>query len=249
VVVIALLLGGKKGATCAAVERAVRWVRAMRSRNGAWGAFDKDNTRQIVYKLPFADFGALLDPPSEDVTAHVLEMLGRLGCGPDDAMVAEGVGYLRRTQRSDGSWFGRWGVNHIYGSWCVMTGLAQIPRAGEATRDMMERGTSWLLSRQNADGGWGETCYSYEDQSFAGVGESTASQTAWALLALEAAGLAAHPACQRGLLYLQDTQDNGTWHEPLFTGTGFPRDFYLNYHMYRHLFPLLALGTFGSRYT
>ena len=245
--VIALLLGGEAGSTCTSIERAVRWLRAMRSRNGAWGAFDKDNTRQIVYSLPFADFGALLDPPSEDVTAHVLEMLGRLGFGPDDPMVAGGIAYLRQTQRGDGSWFGRWGVNHIYGTWCAMTGLAQIPRAGEATRDMMERGASWLLTRQNRDGGWGETCYSYEDTSFAGVGESTPSQTAWALLALEAGGLGCHPACDAGLTYLRSTQHDGTWTEYPFTGTGFPRDFYLNYHMYRHLFPLLALGRLGSR--
>jgi squalene-hopene/tetraprenyl-beta-curcumene cyclase len=215
----------------------------MRSANDAWGAFDKDNTRQIVYRLPFADFGALLDPPSEDVTAHVLEMLGRLKCGPSDPMVAGGIAYLRDTQRSDGSWFGRWGVNHVYGTWCVMTGLAQIPGAERSVRDMMERGAAWLLSRQNADGGWGETCYAYEDTSFAGVGESTPSQTAWALLALECAGLAGHDVCSRGIDYLCETQQEGTWNERLFTGTGFPRDFYLNYHMYRHLFPLLALGT------
>jgi squalene-hopene/tetraprenyl-beta-curcumene cyclase len=245
VVVIALLLGGETDATAEAIERAVRWVRAMRSKNGAWGAFDKDNTRQIVYKLPFADFGALLDPPSEDVTAHVLEMLGRLGCGTDDPMVAGGIGYLRRTQRSDGSWFGRWGVNHIYGTWCVMTGLVQVRAAREGVRDMMERGAAWLLAKQNADGGWGETCHSYEDASFAGVGESTPSQTAWALLSLEAAGQSSHPACARGVRYLRETQVRGTWPERLFTGTGFPRDFYLNYHMYRHVFPLLALGTLG----
>jgi squalene-hopene/tetraprenyl-beta-curcumene cyclase len=244
-VVIALLLGTSNGETCAAIERAVRWLRAMRSSNGAWGAFDKDNTRQIVYSLPFADFGALLDPPSEDVTAHVLEMLGRLGCGPDDPMVAGGISYLRRMQRPDGSWFGRWGVNHIYGTWCVMTGLAQIPGAEASTRDMMERGGAWLLAHQNPDGGWGETCHSYQDASFAGVGESTASQTAWALLALEAATLGRLPACDRGIAFLRATQEDGTWREPLYTGTGFPRDFYLNYHMYRHLFPLLALGTLG----
>jgi squalene-hopene/tetraprenyl-beta-curcumene cyclase len=243
--VIALLLGGETDATAEAIERAVRWVKAMRSKNGAWGAFDKDNTRQIVYKLPFADFGALLDPPSEDVTAHVLEMLGRLGCGTDDPMVAGGIGYLRRTQRSDGSWFGRWGVNHIYGTWCVMTGLVQVRAAREGVRDMMERGAAWLLAKQNADGGWGETCHSYEDASFAGVGESTPSQTAWALLSLEAAGQSSHPACARGVRYLRETQVRGTWPERLFTGTGFPRDFYLNYHMYRHVFPLLALGTLG----
>jgi squalene-hopene/tetraprenyl-beta-curcumene cyclase len=244
---MALLLGGARDQTREAIDRAVAWVRAMRSRNGAWGAFDKDNTRQIVYSLPFADFGALLDPPSEDVTAHVLEMLGRLGHGTDDPMVARGIAYLRETQRGDGSWFGRWGVNHVYGTWCVMTGLAQISGAANSVRDMMERGAAWLLSRQNPDGGWGESCFSYEDASFAGVGASTPSQTAWALLALEAADLAGHLACSRGASYLRVTQEDGTWKEPFFTGTGFPRDFYLNYHMYRHLFPLLALGTLQRR--
>ena len=240
VVAIALLEGGFPEETAGALDRAATWTRAMVSKNGGWGAFDKDNTRELVYKLPFADFGALLDPPSEDVTAHVLEMLARLGCPASDQEIARGVAYLRATQRSDGSWFGRWGVNHVYGTWCVVSALAALQT--DAVTDMIGRATSWLLDRQNADGGWGETCYSYDDDSFAGVGESTASQTAWAVMALQWAGRGEHSPAQQGLQYLRQTQVDGTWHEPQFTGTGFPRDFYLNYHLYRHLFPTMALA-------
>jgi squalene-hopene/tetraprenyl-beta-curcumene cyclase len=248
VVVLALLEAGHQTEVRAAVDRAVQWVVATRSSNGAWGAFDKDNTREIVYKLPFADFGALLDPPTEDVTAHVLEMLAHVGVAhtplhpPRDRLIAGGLSYLRRTQQADGSWFGRWGVNYIYGTWCVISALDALRAAGYQVQDMIERGASWLLRRQNDDGGWGETCYSYVDRSFAGVGPSTASQTAWATLALQGAGLGQHPACLRGLAYLRDIQIDGTWEEREHTGTGFPRDFYINYHLYRHLFPTMALA-------
>src|SRR5256714_7699975 len=254
VVVLALLEAGHETEVRTAVDRAVQWVVATRSSNGAWGAFDKDNTREIVYKLPFADFGALLDPPTEDVTAHVLEMLAHVGvCNPPaareptlhpprDRLIAEGLSYLRRMQQPDGSWFGRWGVNYVYGTWCVISALAALRDAGYRVQDMIDRGASWLLGRQNDDGGWGETCYSYVDSSFAGVGTSTPSQTAWATLALQGAGLRQHPACLRGLEYLRGTQIDGTWEECEHTGTGFPRDFYINYHLYRHLFPTMALA-------
>jgi squalene-hopene/tetraprenyl-beta-curcumene cyclase len=238
VVVLGLLESGAGGEAGEAVERARRWVLAMRSRNGAWGAFDRDNTREIITKLPFCDFGAVLDPPSEDVTAHVLEMLGALGRDERDPYVAAGLEYLRRTQTPAGSWFGRWGVNHIYGTWCVVYALAAL-RTG---RPMVERAVGWLLAGQNPDGGWGETCYSYNDASFAGLGRSTPSQTAWAVQSLQLAGHGSHAACQRGLAFLRQTQTNGTWDEPEYTGTGFPRDFYINYHLYRHLFPMLALA-------
>jgi squalene-hopene/tetraprenyl-beta-curcumene cyclase len=241
VVVLALLEAGEPERVAQPVVEAVRWCRAMRSSNGAWGAFDKDNTRALVYKLPFADFGAMLDPPTEDVTAHVLEMLALTGCTLADAEVAQGVNYLRRTQRPWGSWFGRWGVNHIYGTWCVVSALRAL-RTGD---DMVQRAATWMLGRQNPDGGWGETCHSYQDESFAGVGVSTASQTAWALLTLELAGHAAHRACRAGVDYLLAHQRDGTWEEREFTGTGFPGDFYINYHLYRHLFPTLALATFA----
>jgi squalene-hopene/tetraprenyl-beta-curcumene cyclase len=224
-----------------AVARAVQWVRHMRSRNGAWAAFDRDNTRQLVYRLPFADFGAMLDPPTEDVTAHVLEMLACVGAGTDDPMVRGGLDYLRRTQRADGSWFGRWGVNHIYGTWCVISALTALGTGGP----MLERACRWLISRQNPDGGWGETCHSYVDPSFAGIGDSTPSQTAWAVIGLLLAGRAEHPASRRGLEFLRERQVEGTWDEPQFTGTGFPGDFYINYHLYRHIFPTMALAMAG----
>jgi squalene-hopene/tetraprenyl-beta-curcumene cyclase len=238
VVVVALRECGAGEEARDAVERARRWVLAMRSRNGAWGAFDRDNTREIIKKLPFCDFGAVLDPPSEDVTAHVLEMEALLGAGARDPYVAGGVEYLRRTQTPSGSWFGRWGVNYIYGTWCVVSALAALGTG----RSMIDRAAAWLLAVQNPDGGWGETCYSYNDASFAGVGRSTPSPTAWAVVSLQLAGLGGHAACQRGLAFLRHSQTKGTWDEPEYTGTGFPRDFYINYHLYRHLFPTLALA-------
>jgi squalene-hopene/tetraprenyl-beta-curcumene cyclase len=221
-----------------AVERATRWLLAMRSGNGAWAAFDRDNTDELAYRLPFADFGALIDPPSEDVTAHVLELLAALPAERNNPVVPPALDYLRRRQKSGGSWFGRWGVNHIYGTWCVVSALAPL-RTG---RDMVGAAAGWMISKQNPDGGWGETCYSYEDESFAGVGVSTASQTAWAVMTLQLAGLGGHEAAGSGLAYLREHQVDGTWNEPEYTGTGFPRDFYINYHLYRHVFPTMALA-------
>jgi squalene-hopene/tetraprenyl-beta-curcumene cyclase len=238
VVVLALLESGDAERVAKPVADAVRWCRAMRSSNGAWAAFDKDNTRQLVYRLPFADFGAMLDPPSEDVTAHVVEMLAAAGAGTEDPDVRSGLAYLRRTQRRWGSWFGRWGVNHIYGTWCVVSALAAIG-AGD---DMVRRAIAWLRTVQNADGGWGETCHSYVDEAFAGVGTSTPSQTAWAMLTLQLGGLGSDPACARGRAFLEERQRDGTWDEAEHTGTGFPGDFYINYHLYRHVFPTLALA-------
>ncbi|MBV8601961.1 MAG: squalene--hopene cyclase, partial [Candidatus Eremiobacteraeota bacterium] len=239
VIVCALLEGGEPERVRTANARARDWVLAMRSSNGAWGAFDRDNDRELVYRMPFADFGALIDPPTEDVTAHVLEMLAGLGYDRNDPIVARGLQYLRETQRPSGAWFGRWGVNYVYGTWCVISALAAL-RTGD---DMLERAAAWLVSVQNPDGGWGESCHSYVDESFAGVGASSASQTAWAVNALQLSGRPEHPACRRGLDYLARTQrPDGTWDEPYYTGTGFPRDFYINYHLYRHLFPLTALA-------
>lgn len=239
VIVCSLLEGGEGAAVKASIDRAVDWTLAMRSKNGAWAAFDRDNTSEILYRMPFSDFGAMIDPPTEDVTAHVLEMLAMLGRNESDPNVASGLNYLRETQKPSGAWFGRWGVNYIYGTWCVVSALAQL----QAGTDMIARAVQWMVSVQNPDGGWGESCHSYVDETFAGIGTSTPSQTAWAVMTLQWAGKGDHPAAQRGLEYLRAQQlPDGTWDEPYFTGTGFPRDFYLNYHMYRHLFPTMALA-------
>ena len=239
VIVCALLEAGDPKRVRDPIQRAVKWTLAMRSSNGAWAAFDRDNTSEILYRMPFSDFGAMIDPPTEDVTAHVVEMLAMLGAGPNDPYIAGALKYLRETQKPWGSWFGRWGVNHIYGTWCVVSALGQL----DAGHDMIARAAAWVISKQNADGGWGETCHSYVDESFAGIGTSTASQTAWAVMTLQWAGMGSHPAARRGLDFLREGQRaDGTWDEPHFTGTGFPRDFYLNYHMYRHLFPTMALA-------
>jgi squalene-hopene/tetraprenyl-beta-curcumene cyclase len=242
VVVVALLQAASGDAVDTAAARALRWVLGMRSSNGAWGSFDKDNTAELVYRLPFADFGAMLDPPTEDVTAHVLEMLANLGFSIRDRVVVEALSYLWKEQRDDGSWWGRWGVNHIYGTWCVITALATFKERTGWVQTMIDRGIAWILRRQNPDGGWGESCHSYQDASLAGIGPSTPSQTSWAIISLQAAGLGGHAASQRGLEYLRSTQVDGTWDEPQYTGTGFPRDFYINYHLYRHLFPTMALA-------
>ena len=230
-----------------ALERGVHWLRGMQSANGGWGAFDKDNTRRIVNEIPFCDFGEVIDPPSEDVTAHALEALSLFGEGRSSRPALR---YLRREQRTDGSWFGRWGVNHIYGTGAVLPALAA---AGEdMSRPYVRRAVRWLLARQNHNGGWGESCSSYVDPSSIGRGPSTASQTAWALLGLLAAGGASDGiiamAVQRGAGYLVETQEeDGQWLEDEFTGTGFPGDFYIKYHLYRNYWPLMALGRYASR--
>lgn len=239
VVVSALVESGNRSERVrASIVRATQWVGAMRSSNGAWASFDRDNTRELVYRLPFADFGAMIDPPTEDVTAHVIEMFALLGRDECDPYIAGGLRYLRATQKPRGSWYGRWGVNYIYGTWCVITAINRLPGA----RDMLQRGADWLRSVQNEDGGWGESPHSYVDESFAGVGTSTASQTAWALLALQSTDVRDDLATRRGRAYLLERQRDGTWDEPEHTGTGFPGDFYINYHLYRHIFPMMALA-------
>jgi len=252
----------------ATIDRALGWTIAMQSSNGGWAAFDKDNDIPIITKIPFCDFGEALDPPSADVTAHVLEALGLLGFDRHHPAVARGYEFLRKEQEADGSWFGRWGVNHIYGTAAVLPALAGIGE--DMTQGYVRRAADWVARHQNEDGGWGETCASYMDDSLRGKGPSTASQTAWALLALLATGNRDYDRpIRRGVGFLVGTQrDDGTWDEPYYTGTGFPgygfgarmdfrdaktrariaqghelqRGFMINYNLYRHYFPLMALG-------
>jgi squalene-hopene/tetraprenyl-beta-curcumene cyclase len=238
IVVLALLAAEPTAEVSLAVERARHWVEVMRSSDGTWAAFDRDNVRTLVYRLPFADFGAMLGPPTEDVTAHAVEMLTALGEPATSAVVAPAIAYLREAQQLPGSWRGRWGVNHLYGTWCVVSALAPLRIAdGEVSRAL-----HWVQRVQKPDGGWGESCASYRDDSFAGVGTSTASQTAWAMLTLQAAGAGSSKSSGAGARFLVDRQHGGTWDEPEHTGTGFPGDFYINYHLYRHVFPLMALA-------
>jgi squalene-hopene/tetraprenyl-beta-curcumene cyclase len=225
-----------------AIQRAVQWILGMQSKDGGWGAFDADNTQQLVNKLPFCDFGAVIDPPSADVTAHVVEALAHEGLADAEA-VKRGVVWLLKAQEQDGSWFGRWGANYVYGTGAVVPAL--IAAGVKPSKPCIRRAVAWLQTHQNADGGWGEDLRSYDDPGLAGRGVSTASQTAWALLALLAAGEDSGDAVRRGVAWLAGTQRaDGTWDEPQYTGTGFPGDFYINYHLYRLVFPLSALGRY-----
>ncbi len=229
-----------------AIARGAEWIKGLQSKNGGYAAFDADNTYHYLNNIPFADHGALLDPPTEDVTGRCIGMLMQLGVPKDDPSVRDAVDYLRRVQLKDGSWFGRWGVNYIYGTWSALAGLnaAEVP----ASDPMMKRAAEWLIAIQNEDGGWGEDCDSYK-LDYAGYerAPSTASQTAWALLGLMAAGEVDHPAVARGIAYLKDTQeDDGLWGQEHYTGGGFPRVFYLRYHGYPKFFPLWAVARYRN---
>ncbi|MFE3881544.1 squalene--hopene cyclase [Streptomyces lydicus] len=227
----------------AAVDRAVRWNFGMQSKGGGWGAFDVDNTSPFPDRLPFCDFGEVIDPPSADVTAHVVEMLADVG-RTHDPRTRRGIAWLLAEQEPSGAWFGRWGTNYLYGTGSVLPALAAagLPASHPAVR----RAVRWLEQVQNDDGGWGEDQRSYQDkEKWAGRGASTASQTAWALMALLAAGERDSEAVGRGVRWLTATQrEDGSWDEPYFTGTGFPWDFSINYHLYRQVFPLTALGRY-----
>ncbi|MCH7615455.1 MAG: squalene--hopene cyclase [Nitrospinae bacterium] len=228
-----------------AISRGSQWTLAMQSSNGGWGAYDKDNDRLIFNKIPFADHQALLDPPTADLTGRCLEMLGTLGYDQSHPAVAPALQFLRNEQEADGSWYGRWGVNYLYGTWCVLAGLEAIGE--DMSAPWIQRAVAWLESKQNVDGGWGELCRSYAELSWSGEGESTASQTAWALMALLAAGVADSLNVVRGVNYLlHHQQDDGTWHESFHTGTGFPRAFYLRYHGYSKYFPMWALAMYRN---
>ncbi len=245
-VVLALRRALASPASDAACQRGLNWAVGMQSRDGGWGAFDADNDSLLPTQLPFFDFGAVIDPPTADVTAHIVEMLA---CErrPLDPVWREalqrGTEWLSSHQEPDGSYWGRWGVNYVYGTGAAVPALvsAGVPPQDPRVAD----GVRWLLEHQNPDGGWGEDLRSYVEPGWSGRGTSTASQTAWALMAILAAGERDKPATERGVEWLVRNQtEDGTWDEPWFTGTGFPWDFSLNYHLYRHVFPLTALGRY-----
>lgn len=227
------------------IERAVEWIEGMQSTNGGWGAFDIDNDREYLNSIPFADHGALLDPPTEDVSARCISALCQLGHDRDHPVVSRGLDYLRDTQQDDGSWYGRWGTNYIYGTWSV---LCALNAAGEEPgAPHVRRAVRWLESRQRGDGGWGEDGATYFRERRAEVKESTPSQTAWAVLALMAAGEVESDATRRGIAYLLAApRDGARWCEDWFTAVGFPRVFFLRYHGYAAYFPLWALARYRN---
>jgi squalene-hopene/tetraprenyl-beta-curcumene cyclase len=232
--------GARRAAVDAAIARAVPWLEAMQNGDGGWGAFDRDNNSEFLCKVPFADHNAMIDPSSPDLAGRVLEAFGRIGLRPGHPAIDRALAYVRHTQEPDGAWYGRWGVNYIYGTWQVLEGLRAVgvPAADPA----VVRGAAWLEAHQQAGGGWGETPESYADRGLAGIGEPTASQTAWAVAGLVAAGRGSAPAVRRGVDWLVARQEpDGTWEQREFTGTGFPRVFYLRYHWYPIYFPLIAL--------
>jgi squalene-hopene/tetraprenyl-beta-curcumene cyclase len=263
------IAGDLRPAVRAALDRGLAWALAMQSDNGGWGAFDKNNNKSIICKIPFCNFGEALDPPSVDVTAHVLEAFGALGLRPSHPATSRALAFIKSEQEEDGSWFGRWGVNHIYGTAAVLPALQALGE--DMNQDWIRQAVKWVLTKQNSDGGWGESCASYMNAALRGVGPSTPSQTAWALIAL----LSVPPetnildAIRCGLNYLLSTQQtDGTWNEKFYTGTGFPgygsgartnvdaenfsarlqqgeelsRGFMLGYNLYRHYFPIVALS-------
>jgi squalene-hopene/tetraprenyl-beta-curcumene cyclase len=232
-----------------AIARAINWIASMQCQAGGWAAFDLNNNQDWLNLVPYGDLKAMIDPNTADVTARVLEMLGECKQSIDTQSFEKALVYLINEQETDGSWFGRWGVNYIYGTSGVLSAFALV--APQTHQKSIERGATWLLKCQNSDGGWGETCRSYNDPSLKGQGKSTASQTAWAIIGLIAAGQAtgkiALPAIEKGINYLLATQQSdGTWDESEFTGTGFPGHFYLKYHLYQQYFPLIALGRYQN---
>jgi squalene-hopene/tetraprenyl-beta-curcumene cyclase len=247
-VLMALARTGQAGSPEAApaVQRGLRWLLSMQNRDGGWAAFDRNINRQLLTKIPFADHNAMLDPSCADITGRVLEALGHYGFRTGHPQVEWAVGFLRRTQEPAGCWLGRWGVNYIYGTWQVLEGLARV--GFDLDDPLVRRAAEWLKAVQQPGGAWGETCGSYDDPSLAGQGQPTASQTAWALLGLMAAGEAASHEVRRGVDALLAAQGaDGNWEEEPFTGTGFPRVFYLKYHMYRLYFPLMALARYARQ--
>ena len=225
--------------------KATSWLLSMQCQSGGWAAFDIDNEQEILNQVPFADHGAMLDPPSADVSGRVLWLLGQLEFKKNHPKVKRVINFLKRKQESNGSWWGRWGVNYIYGSWLALTGLASIGE--DMSQPYVCRSMKWFEDHQNKDGGWGETCESYKNPSLAGKGNSTASQTAWAVMGMIAGGEEESLVVKRGIEFLLNRQEpDGSWCEDEFTGTGFPIHFFIKYHMYQHFFPLMALGRYRS---
>lgn len=227
----------------AAFKRGMDWMMAFQCRDGGWAAFDKDCTKSILEKVPFADHNAMLDPECADITARILELLGYEGYSVEHPQIRRGLDYLRGQQESDGSWYGRWGVNYIYGTWQVLRGLSALKI--DMDQPWIQKGAAWLRSVQLPDGGWGERCNTYDDPIYKGAGPSTPSQTAWAVMGLCAMGDPSDPSLRRGIEHLIETQnEDGSWSEEEITGTGFPKVFYLKYDMYRNAWPLLAMATY-----
>jgi squalene-hopene/tetraprenyl-beta-curcumene cyclase len=230
------------------IKAGIEWVLSMQSKNGGWGAFDVDNTKDILNRIPYGDLKAMIDPPTADLTGRVLEMLGRVRYPVNPSVVSRAIAFLRSEQESEGCWYGRWGVNYLYGTSLVLGGLKHIGQ--DMSEPWIAKAADWIRSVQNADGGWGESCETYRNPDLKGRGVSTPSQTAWALTGLMDAGDSESEIVTRGIEYLVIKQNkDGSWPEAQFTGTGFPGHFFINYHLYRNTFPLTALGRYFAQHS
>jgi squalene-hopene/tetraprenyl-beta-curcumene cyclase len=226
-----------------ACQRGLAWLLSMQCDDGGWGAFDMNNNKRLLNRIPFADLESLLDPSTSDVTGRTMELLGKLGYPRQHPIVRRALRFLRKDQTEEGAWYGRWGVNYVYGTWAVLSGLRALGE--DFSQEYIQRAIRWLEDCQNSDGGWGESCDSYDNPQMKGRGTSTPSQTAWGVLALLESGKVHTPAVARGVRFLVERQESkGTWAEEEFTGTGFPKHFYINYHLYRNYFPLMALARY-----